>query len=152
MELFLLAQFLESRHDAVSDVTFILDASKSASSAFLSLKGFLLKVMSRFTFSSQFGLISVGDSASYSIAHGDTRSFEDFKAEMNRIALVGGNSANIEASLKESLRILEDQNSGLRKGIPKVFILLTTSNRKSSGKEMELMQKIQALGMCLLLL
>jgi len=141
------AKFLENRHDTASDVTFILDASRSASFMFSALKGFLLKIMSRFTLSSQFGLISVGDSASYTIAHGDITSLEDFKAELNRVALIGGDRANIEASLKETLRMLEGQNSGLRKGIPKVFVLLTTSNVKASGRETELIQKIHALGM-----
>jgi len=101
------AKFLENRHDTASDVTFILDASRSASFMFSALKGFLLKIMSRFTLSSQFGLISVGDSASYTIAHGDITSLEDFKAELNRVALIGGDRANIEAS-PESVRITDN--------------------------------------------
>ena len=65
---------------------------------------------------------------------------------MVNINLAGGDRMNLDKSLQQALTVMQDQSSGMRQGVPKMFVLLTTSHQKPTGKELEKIKQIQALG------
>ena len=124
----------------------MLDGSSSAASAFGSLKDFIIYIMSRFTQYSRFGLLIGGDSTRYAIQHGGSQSIESLTSQMSNINLAGGDRFNLDKSLQQALSVMQDQSSGMRQGVPKMFVILTTSHQKPSGYELEKIKQIQALG------
>ena len=113
------------------------------------MKNFLVDVMSRFTSFSKFGvLLSGGDHTKYAISpqSDSDNSLEDLQSQINGLTLIGGNKANLALVLKDTLKLLNDQKSGFREGVPKVFVILITSHRKPSGDELKTIRKIQSLG------
>ena len=146
---FITAKLLESRHKTVSDIIFIMDGSSSAAFTFDRMKEFLIDVVSRFTTSSRFGvLLSGGDYTKFAIKpQNDGTSFEDFKSQVGRLGIVGGDKANLQVSLKDTLHLLKQRdNSAFRKGIPKVFVIFTTSHKNPTGEELTIVREIESLG------
>ena len=128
------------------------------------MKDFLVDVMSRFQSFSRHGVIlNGGESTVYAInpQRGGT-SMEDFKTQVKTLTLAVGRDrsakANLGVALKDILRLLKDADgdgddgkSGFRKGVPKVFVVVTTSSDKPSGDEpsgdeLRIIREIQALG------
>ena len=60
------------------------------------------------------------------------------------LQLQAGDRLNLDKSLQQALN--EMQGSAMRNGVPKVFVLLTTSNQTPTGQELEKIKQIRALG------
>lgn len=126
------------------------------------MKDFLVDVMSRFQSFSQHGVIlNGGDSTVYAInpENGAGSSMEDFKSQVKTLSLAADRSAkaNLGMALNDVLRLLKDGDgddggkSGFRKGVPKVFVVITTSADKPSGDELRIIREIHTLGIILCL-